>query len=58
VFAHALSLNGRRRVVSLVTGELTAHADGTRVTYTEQYAFVEVTGDGEPDGPSAKAGRS
>jgi uncharacterized protein YndB with AHSA1/START domain len=49
VFASELVLDGRRRSASLVTVELAPDADGTQLTYTEQYAFVSYTGDGSAD---------
>lgn len=49
VFAYALTLDGRRRSTSLVTVELAADGDGTRMTRTEQYVFLVLTG-GEDGG--------
>jgi uncharacterized protein YndB with AHSA1/START domain len=49
VYTYELLLDGRRRSVSLVTIELAADADGTLLTYTEQYVFVAFTGDGRAD---------
>jgi uncharacterized protein YndB with AHSA1/START domain len=49
VFTYELLLDGRRRSVSLVTVELAADGDGTLMTYTEQYVFVALTGDGRAD---------
>ena len=49
VFAYEFRLNGRRRWISLVTIELDADGGGTRLRRTEQYAFVEVTGNGDDD---------
>ena len=48
-FTYEVIVDGRRRWVSLVTIELTPQAHGTRVTHTEQYAFLEFTGDGRRD---------
>ena len=49
VYTYELLLDGRRRSVSLVTVELAADAGGTLLTYTEQYVFVALTGDGHAD---------
>ena len=49
VLAYEFALDGRRRWVSLVTIELSPAAGGTALTWTEQYAFLAVTGDGSQD---------
>jgi uncharacterized protein YndB with AHSA1/START domain len=49
VFIYELLLDGRLRSVSLVTVELAPGADGTRLTYTEQYVLVAFTADGRDD---------
>jgi uncharacterized protein YndB with AHSA1/START domain len=49
VFTTELLIDSRRRSVSLVTVELTPQAEETLVTYTEQYAFLDVTGDGSAE---------
>lgn len=49
IFAYDLTVDGRRRSVSLVTVELAPEGAGTLLTYTEQYTFVTVTGDGQDD---------
>jgi uncharacterized protein YndB with AHSA1/START domain len=49
VLVYELLLDGRRRSVSLVTVELAADKDGTRLTYTEQYVFVAFTAHGSDD---------
>lgn len=49
VYTYELLLDGRLRSVSLVTVELAAHDVGTRLTITEQYVFVALTGDGRDD---------
>ncbi len=49
VLAYEFALDGRRRWVSLVTIELSPAAGGTALTWTEQYAFLAVTGDGGQD---------
>lgn len=49
VFVYELSLDGRRRTISLVTVEIAASDAGTNLTYTEQYALVAFTGDGNTD---------
>ncbi|WP_261565202.1 SRPBCC domain-containing protein [Frankia gtarii] len=49
VFTYTIMLDGHRRSVSLVTVELAAEGSGTRVTRTEQYVFLVLTGDGQVD---------
>lgn len=49
VYTYELLLDGVRRSVSLVTVELAPDGDGTRLTYTEQYVFTALTGDGRAD---------
>ncbi|KAA5832695.1 SRPBCC domain-containing protein [Saccharopolyspora hirsuta] len=49
VLTSELVLDGLRRSLSLVTVELSPHADGTRLVYTEQFVFVVLTGDGSAD---------
>jgi uncharacterized protein YndB with AHSA1/START domain len=49
VLAYDFSLNGRRRWASLVTVEFAPDARGCVLTWTEQYAFLAVTGDGRQD---------
>ena len=49
VLAYEFLLDGRRRWVSLVTIEFAAEAGGTRLSWTEQYAFLLMTGDGRQD---------
>jgi len=49
VYAYEVMVDGRRRWVSLTTVELAPSAEGTRMSWTEQYAFLAVTGDGSGD---------
>jgi uncharacterized protein YndB with AHSA1/START domain len=51
VFAYDFTLDGIRRWTSLVTVELAAHpdGDGTRLTRTEQYAYLAYAADGQQD---------
>lgn len=49
VRATRFALDGICRWTSQVIVELTAIAEGTRLTHTEQYAFLAWTGDGERD---------
>ncbi|WP_200931433.1 SRPBCC domain-containing protein [Frankia sp. R43] len=49
VFTYAITVDGRRHSISLVTVELAAAGSGTRVTRTEQYVFLVLTGDGGVD---------
>jgi uncharacterized protein YndB with AHSA1/START domain len=49
VYAYDVVVDGRRRWASLATVELEPSAKGTRMSWTEQYAFLEVTGDGSGD---------
>ena len=49
VYAYDVVVDGRRRWVALTTVELEPSAEGTRMSWTEQYAFLEVTGDGTGD---------
>jgi uncharacterized protein YndB with AHSA1/START domain len=50
VFATELLIDDRLRSVSLVTVELSPREGGaTLVTYTEQYAFLDVDGDGSAE---------
>jgi uncharacterized protein YndB with AHSA1/START domain len=56
VFCYAFTLDGVRRWASLVTVELSAlpsgsgpAGDGTRLRYTEQYAYLAYPGDGSQD---------
>jgi len=49
VLTYELILDGRRISASLVTLELAPDADETRVTFTEQYVFLVLTGDGSSD---------
>ena len=48
-YAYEVIVDGRRRWVSLTTVELEPCAEGTGMSWTEQYAFLEVTGDGSGD---------
>ncbi len=41
-----MTVDGRRRSLSLVTVEFAPNADGTHLTYTDQFVFVSVAGDG------------
>jgi uncharacterized protein YndB with AHSA1/START domain len=56
VYVHELLLDGQRRLVSLVTIEVRQHASGTQLTYTEQYVFLLLTGDGSDDVAERKGG--
>jgi uncharacterized protein YndB with AHSA1/START domain len=49
VFVYEAHVNGRRRWVSLVTVELAAQDTGSRLVWTEQYAYLDLTGDGSQD---------
>ncbi|HEY3063486.1 MAG TPA: SRPBCC domain-containing protein [Chloroflexota bacterium] len=49
VYVYELLLDGRRRSISLVTVDLSPQDAGTRLKYTEQFAFVAYTGDGRDD---------
>lgn len=49
VYTSELRLNGGLRSVSLSSVELSDGTDGTRLTYTEHYVFVALTGDGSAD---------
>jgi uncharacterized protein YndB with AHSA1/START domain len=49
VFSYTFSLDGVRRWTSLVTVELAGTGAGTRLTHTEQYAYLAYTGEGEHD---------
>jgi len=49
VFAYTFSLDGIRRWTSLVTVELEGTDAGTRLTHTEQYAYLAYSGEGEHD---------
>jgi uncharacterized protein YndB with AHSA1/START domain len=50
VLVNELLLDGRRRSISLVTVELSPDGDtGTQLTYTEQFTFLILTGDGGAD---------
>jgi uncharacterized protein YndB with AHSA1/START domain len=49
VYAYEAVVDGLRRWVSLATVEFEPSAAGTRMSWTEQYAFLEVTGDGSGD---------
>ena len=49
VLAYEFSLDGQRRWVSLVTVEFGPDGGGARLTWTEQYAFLVLTGDGHQD---------
>jgi uncharacterized protein YndB with AHSA1/START domain len=46
VFAYAMSVDEKRISVSLATVQLTAVADGTRLTFTEQATFLDGFEDG------------
>jgi len=48
-YAYEVMVDGRRRWVSLTTVALEPFGEGTRMSWTEQYAFLEVTGDGSAD---------
>lgn len=56
VYTYELRLDGRLRCVSLASVELAAEAAGTRLTYTEHYAFVALTGDGRADRAEREGG--
>jgi uncharacterized protein YndB with AHSA1/START domain len=56
VYAQELLLDGRRRSVSLVTIELRPHGERTGLQYTEQYVFLQLTGDGSSDVAERKGG--
>jgi len=49
VFVFELLLDERRRSLSLVTLELDSDGPDTRITRTEQYIFLALTGDGRDD---------
>jgi uncharacterized protein YndB with AHSA1/START domain len=49
VLTYEFSLDGRRRWASLVTVEIAPDAEGCVLTWTEQYAFLVVSGDGRQD---------
>jgi hypothetical protein len=49
VFTTELLIDDRRRSVSLVTVQFSPQAGATLVTYTEQYAFLDVVGDGSAE---------
>jgi len=49
VFTYTFSLDGIRRWTSLVTVELEGTDAGTRLTHTEQYAYLAYSGEGEHD---------
>ncbi|WP_017587181.1 SRPBCC domain-containing protein [Nocardiopsis ganjiahuensis] len=49
VYTHTARVNGLTRWVSLATVELTPEDTGTLLTWTEQYAFLVLTGDGTQD---------
>ncbi|KJE21465.1 hypothetical protein FF36_04275 [Frankia torreyi] len=49
VFTYTGILDGQPRWASLTTVELAADAAGTRLTRTEQYVFLALTGDGRDD---------
>ncbi|MCM3924025.1 SRPBCC domain-containing protein [Frankia sp. AiPs1] len=49
VFAYTGILDGQPRWASLTTIELAADTGGTRLTRTEQYVFLALTGDGRDD---------
>jgi uncharacterized protein YndB with AHSA1/START domain len=50
VLVYELVLDGQRRSISLLTSELAPESGGTRLTLTEQYVFVAVTGSGRDIG--------
>lgn len=57
VFSTEVLIDGRRRSVSLVTAELNPDpAGGTLVTWTEQYAFLDVDGDGTAETAEREGG--
>jgi len=57
VFSTELLVDDRRRSVSLVTVELGPDpAGGTLVTWTEQYAFLDVDGDGTAETAEREGG--
>ncbi|MET9293609.1 SRPBCC domain-containing protein [Streptomyces sp. NPDC003077] len=49
VFSYETHVDGLRRWVSLVTIELSAQSPGARLDWTEQYAYLVLTGDGSQD---------
>lgn len=49
VFSYEFLLDGSRRWVALVSVELSPHAGGTCLRYTEQYAFLVYTRDGSAE---------
>ncbi|GAB2695381.1 SRPBCC domain-containing protein [Kitasatospora kifunensis] len=49
VFVYEAKVNGVLRWTSLVTVELAAQDGGCRLDWTEQYAFLVLTGDGSAD---------
>jgi ferric-dicitrate binding protein FerR (iron transport regulator) len=49
VYTYAFTLDGIRLWVSLVTREFAANDNGTRLTHTEQYAYLAYTADGQQD---------
>jgi uncharacterized protein YndB with AHSA1/START domain len=56
VLSYTFSLDGVRRWTSLVTVELAGTDAGTRLTHTEQYAYLAYTGEGEHDVAHLKGG--
>ncbi len=56
VFSTEVVLNGRRRSVALVTIELWPEGNETRLSYSEQYAILLPTGDGQADMGEKKGG--
>ncbi|MCU1495438.1 MAG: hypothetical protein JWO62_3202 [Acidimicrobiaceae bacterium] len=56
VLVYEFLLDDRRRWVSLVTLELAVSVAGTRLSHTEQFAFLEPSGDGESDIAHLKGG--
>ncbi|MEU7638951.1 SRPBCC domain-containing protein [Streptomyces sp. NPDC039016] len=56
VYVYEAHVDGVRRWVSLVTIELTAQDDGTRLDWTEQYTYLVLSGDGMQDTAHLRGG--
>jgi uncharacterized protein YndB with AHSA1/START domain len=56
VWTYEAQVNGVRRWVSLVTVELADHDGGSRLTWTESYAYLVTTGDGSQDAAHLRGG--
>jgi uncharacterized protein YndB with AHSA1/START domain len=56
VYAYESTVDDRPRWASLVTVELDDDGNGTDLSWTEQVAFLEATGDGSSDLPHLRGG--